>query len=491
MTRVRDGVALVALAATAACGTTVPLSQQQAAGNGLGGPATASGSTAAPTGSGAAGVPGSIPGSASTGGLVGGGPRSSATGPAALPPVPSTGTRRVAGWGYTAKEIKVGFSISSDASKALGGLGLGVSLANQQDLIKTWVAKVNAEGGVAGRKVVPVFYDYSATGNVETQDQAACSTWTQDNHVFAATGIRAGSTGGGDSLTPCLAKAGVVWLNGTGDAHKWSQYLASMYSTLSMNRTREERVLVESLAQQGFFTPGAKIGVIINNTSDNMSRAVDEGMVPALGKLGLKITKRFVESLAESESTNAELQMFAAGVTHVLFAAPGGAAPSFFMQAAQNQGRTYRYGLSSQDAPGLTVQALAPAAQARNAVGYGYQPGLDVDASNQPTPTAAMKACFGYYKSKGYDTGSLNQSAMGLICDSVNLLKVALASQVNPTRDSLGAAVARLGTSFGAASTFSTRFSAAQHDGIGSVRNLYFETGCSCFRYRGPLQFAS
>ena len=102
-----------------------------------------------------------------------------------------------------------------------------------------------------------------------------------------------------------------------------------------------------------------------------------------------------------------------------------------------------------------------------------------------------MKACFDYYRSKGYSTASLNQSAMALICDSVNLLKVALQGQLNPTRDSLAGAVAALGTTFGAASTFSTRFTATQHDGIGSVRPLWFDPGCSCFRYRGALQPAS
>jgi ABC-type branched-subunit amino acid transport system substrate-binding protein len=475
---------LAAVLACAACGTTVPLSQQQPTSGG--GPAdqALTGQAPVPRANGSSPTVGG--GQAVTGAHSGSVlPQGPGT---ALPSVPPTGSRRSAGPGYSATELRLGFSISSDASGALGSIGLGVTIANQKDLVNTWLARVNREGGVAGRKVVPVFYDYSATGNVQTQDQAACSTWTQDNRVFAASGVRAGASGGGDDLTPCLAKAGVPWLNGNGDAHKWTQYLSSMYSTLSMNRTREERVLVESLAQQGFFTPKAKIGVIINDTSDNMSRAVDEGMVPALRRLGLTISKRFVETLAESQSTNAELQMFAAGVTHVLFAAPGGAAPSFFMQAAQNQGRTYRYGISSQDAPGLTVQSLAPAQQAKNAVGYGYQPGLDVDAHNQPTPTAPMRACFSYYRSKGFDTGSLNQAAMGLICDSVNLLETALRGQVNPTRDSFAAAVARLGTSFGAASTFSTRFSAVQHDGIGSARNLYFDAGCSCFRYRGPIR---
>lgn len=408
-----------------------------------------------------------------------------------LPPVLATGTVRAAGAGYSATQIKIGFAISSDASKALGGFGLGVSVADQKQLVDTWVAKVNATGGIAGRRVVPVFYDYSATGNIETQDQEACSTWTQDDRVFAATGVRAGASGSGDNLTPCLAKAGVAWLNAAGDQHKWNSYFRSMYATGTMTRTREERVLVESLARQGFFTPHAKIGVIINDSGENMSRAVDEGMVPALRKLGLSITKRFMETVAESQSTNAELQMFSAGVTHVLFAAPGGAAPSFFMQAAQNQARTYHYGLSSQDAPGLTVQSLAPANQAKNAVGVGYQPGVDVDAHNQPPPTGGMRSCFDYYRSKGFDTGSLNQAAMAIICDGLNLVRAALQGQVNPTLDSFAAGVARLGGSFAAAGTFSTYFGADRHDGPASTRDLAFGTACGCFQYRGPLRPAA
>ncbi|MCW2585092.1 MAG: hypothetical protein JWN55_608 [Frankiales bacterium] len=490
-------LALVAVALTAACGSTVQVqgtAQLGGTGGELGTGTTTTGTgvvpgTSVPGSVGSSPLPGvgaAVPGS--TSGSAAGGPSSSGGAGPTAPGTVAQGTVPAAGPGYTAKEIRLGFSTSNDAAKALGAAGLGVAVADQEELVKTWLAKVNAEGGIAGRKVVPVFYDYAATGDVQTSDQAACNRWTQDTLVFAASGVRAGTSGSGDNLTPCLARKGVAWLNGGGDAQKWTQYLDAMYSTLNMSRTREARVLVESLAQQGFFTAGAKIGVIINDNQDDMSRAVKQGMEPALAKLGRKIDKRFVVSLAQTESSNAELQMAAAGITHVLFAAPGGAGASSFMQAAESQGRTYRYGISSQDAPGLTVQALAPANQAKNAVGYGYQPGLDVDASNQPTPTPAMRACFDHYRSKGFQTSSLNQAAMGLICDSVNLLRRGLAGQTNPTRASFAAVVNGLGGSFGAASTFSTLFTPTQHDGIGGYRDLYYGTDCSCFRYRGPVR---
>jgi ABC-type branched-subunit amino acid transport system substrate-binding protein len=414
-----------------------------------------------------------------------------ATGAATLPsylPSTATGTRRTSGPGYSATEIRLGFSTSNDAGKALGAFGLSVAVADQQQLVRTWLDKVNAEGGIAGRRVVPVFYDYKATGDLNTSDQAACETWTRDNRVFAATGIRVSTSGSGDVLTPCLAKAGVPWLAATGDERKWQQYPQTMFSTADMNRTREARVLVESLAAQGFFTRGAKVGVIINDTAEDMSRAVHDGMEPALARIGLTITKKIVISNAWTESSNAELQMFTSGVTHVLFAAPGGAAASQFMNAAQSQRRTYEYGISTQDAPGAAVQALAPAAQLRHARGYGYRPGLDVDSSNQPPETAGMKACFAYYRSKGFSTTGLNPAFMALVCDSVELVRLALRDEVNPAASRFVRAVEGFGTRLPVASTFTSRFSPHQHDGVGSYRFLQYLGDCSCFRYAGPLR---
>lgn len=465
------------------CGSTVQLkttTRELGTTGELGLPA-APATTGAPAGSSAT-APGAAPGTIETG---------SAPQPGGLPSERSSrgvAARRTSGPGYTATEIRIGFSTSNDAGKALGAFGLSVAVADQQQLVHTWLDKVNAEGGIAGRRVVPVFYDYKATGDLNTSDQAACETWTRDNRVFAATGIRVSSTGGGDVLTPCLAKAGVPWLAATGDQRKWQHYRSTMYSTADMNRTREARVLVQSLAAQGFFTRGAKVGVIINDTAEDMSRAVHDGMEPALAELGLSITKKVVISSAWTESSNAELQMFTSGVTHVLFAAPGGAAASQFMNAAQSQRRTYEYGISTQDAPGAAVQALAPAAQLRHARGYGYRPGLDVDGSNQPPETAGMKACFTYYRSKGFSTTGLNPAFMALTCDSIELVRLALSGEVNPVASRFVTAVEGFGTRLRVASTFTSRFSSRQHDGVGSYRFLQYVGDCSCFRYAGPLR---
>ena len=497
----RATLLLPVLLALAACGTTVPAAEQLGAGAAVAGSAGSpelqglGGDPTAPTASDPVGPGGTTAGPAVVGGLPAGAPDQ--PGSAAADPsssaaaAPAAGAPLASGRGYTDKQIRLGFSISSDASRALGATGLAVGIADQQALVRTYLDKDNREGGIAGRVVVPVFYDYSAGGDLNAQDQAACATWTQDTPVFAATGVRAGTTGSGDTLTPCLAKAGVPWLQGAGDQHKWARYLPAMYNVAAVNATREARLLIESLAAQGFLPSTAKVGVVVNDNQGDYSRTVKEGMEPALAKLGLRISKQVVISNPQTQSSNAELQMATSGVTHVLFAAPGGAAAAQFMISADSQGRTYRYGISSQDAPGLTVQALAPHRQLLTAAGYGYKPSLDVDGSNQPPQTAGMKACFGYYTSKGYDTESLNRAAMAIICDSVELVRAALAGQAAPSQASMAEAVARLGRTLPSAGTFATSFSAQQHDGAGGYRFLRYDGERRAFRYVGDVRQAS
>ena len=56
---------------------------------------------------------------------------------------------------------------------------------------------INANGGAAGRKLVPVFQQvaYVTGGDFDRQSQSMCEYFTQDNKVFAVTiGINNHST---------------------------------------------------------------------------------------------------------------------------------------------------------------------------------------------------------------------------------------------------------------------------------------------------------
>jgi ABC-type branched-subunit amino acid transport system substrate-binding protein len=400
--------------------------------------------------------------------------------------VPSAGR---SGFGFTATDIKVGVSISSDGNAALSAFGAnGVQFPDGKGLVNAYTGYLNRTGGIAGRKVKPVFYDYRASGNVETSDAAACAAWTQDDHVVAALGIRAGTTGSNDALTPCLSKAGVPWMSGRGDQQKFQQYPSTLYGPSIMNTTRLERAIVDGLSGDGFFAPKAKIGVVYQDNLE-MSRAVDQGLVPALRAHGLSIFKKAAVGNAFTESSNIELQFATAGVTHVLFVAPGGAAPWQFMQSASQNQHHYRYGVSSDDYPAVVLEQLAPKDQLATTSGFGYVPVGDVNAQQAPAPTKGLAACLKVFHDAGYDTSSsTSQLAMAFVCDPFQALRAGWTGEAQLSTLSLRDGIERLGRSFGVAGAFVARFGSGRHDGAAAYRMLHFGSSCSCFQYAGPIR---
>jgi hypothetical protein len=496
--------------ALTACGTTVPQAERTALGGDSGnGSGSGIGASAAPMGpTDGLGAPAAGPAAGSgagAGGLLtgsGGDPGGSVAAPtpgqatvgpgqapgrAGGPSVPSAGR---SGFGFTATEIKVGVSISSDANAALSAFGAnGVSFPDGKGLANTYINYLNKTGGIAGRKVKPVFYDYKAGGNVETSDAEACATWTQDDHVVGALGVRAGTTGTNDALTPCLTKAGVPWMSGEGDRKKFNQYPSTLYAPSIINLTRLEKAIVDGLAADGFFTPSAKIGVMYQDNLE-MKRAVDEGLVPALRAHGLSLFKRAATGNAFTESSNIELQFATAGVTHVLFVAPGGAAPWQFMQSASQNQHHYRYGVSSDDYPSVVLEQLAPKDQLATTSGFGYRPVGDVSASQAPPPTKGLAACLKVFRDAGYDTsGATSQLAMAFLCDAMQLLRAGWTGQTQLSTASLRVGVEQLGRSFAVARAFVARFEPRRlHDGAAAYRMLHFGSSCSCFQYFGPVR---
>jgi hypothetical protein len=189
-------LALILLAlATSACGTTVQgaaSSTSSAQGtDGLGGAGssiTAGGSTAD------AGAPDSAPSADSPG-----------SGP--VVPQPGTTTSSVGGGvvvgqagnglratypGVTATTISIGVSVSGTGSGAGEQVGqafgvVGFSSAPERPLIETMIEHINSQGGILGRRLVPVWHtiDAADTRPYAEQSQEACATYTEDNKVFA------------------------------------------------------------------------------------------------------------------------------------------------------------------------------------------------------------------------------------------------------------------------------------------------------------------
>lgn len=520
----KAGLLVVSLLVVTACGSTVSVTGTAASGNGLGvGDASTPAPIAGGTGSAPGGSVGSATGSASGGatsttGSAGTGTSGTTTGDTAGGTTALPGGNAV---GVTATTITVGlpYSVNSKAAAAaLGVSGAGVGGGDQRAQWKAIIDDINSHGGVLGRKVVPQYhaFDSTSTQSLDQQYQAACSDWTQDHHVFA---VLEGDSTQAQTLLQCLSKKGVVqvWesptLSDTATFKRFPHYIE--VGTLGMDRVA--RAWPKQLLNLDYFsgwntvtgTPAkvpAKVGIL---TFDNQVsvNAVDTILVPALKAMGLTpIVAKVLYPSAEADNgtsiaqiQNAVLKFKASGVTHVLpYDSQGAGILGFFAQGANSQKYYPRYGLSSNDGAQILYNTnLIPKAQLNGAVGFGWEPFLDVsdayNPDNGPDSNSARRSCLALMKKNGQDVSSSivkRQAIQG--CDQFSFLKAALGkSGGNPTPASFLTGVDSMGESFVSGVTFRTHFDSLQHNGVAAVRAFGYVPACDCFRYTGPLTTVS
>jgi len=470
----------------AACGTTVPMTGTAPAGSldGIADPAA----TLAPGGSGAAATAGSdrpgtttgpvvgLPGpSASTGrGPVGG---STGTTVGSLPPI----------------EIGTYYLNGGNAALAAGGFG-GLVIPDSKPVFDAFVKHINNNGGLAGRQITPVYYEYNTGADPRTQDAAACATFTEDHDVFLVLG---GINSGAGELLPCLAQRDVPLITAAtgGDERFFAKYHRHSYEPGQLNFTAGLRLLVSNLKARGYLGDVKKVG-LVQFPGQVYDAAVEDGLIPALRAVGLKLDERVHtgsntdNASIASDSAGAVLKFNSSNIDLVIFMSPGGAPETYFMTAAERQGYKPKYGIWSPDSPTI-LATTAPKEQLSGSIGVGWLPGLDVATAQDPTAsTPAAKACLALAKSMGLDTTGLGNPLVRTTCDTVNSLLRAIGGNVEATRSTsvLEAGFDAIGTSIAPASTFGIRWAPGHHDGANGYRNLVFEDDCSCFTYTGPTR---
>jgi len=482
--RLRHSVALAVMAAaTAACGTTVPVAQQAGATQGLG--VTRGEDSGAVEGTplegaqveGALGTqPGGVGGSGSgalpagSGGSTSG---ASTTGAAAV--LPGTGP------------VEVGFFITKGVDKLFGTLGYsGLNPGDQERQVNAVVKAINATGGVAGRTIVPVFGIWDATaGNTVTQREAACAKWTQDHHVVMAAGESF------DTFRGCSNKHRLPML--FSNPFPFTQEEMSAVPFMATPTVPlDERVhpaWVETLHAAGYFTPVTalpmKLGVVYADTPPQ-ARSVKKNLEPALNRRGIKVTTWGAISTKSADALAASMQSTILrfrtdGVTHVMLVDTGGAG-LLFMPQAESQGFRPRYGLHSWSKP-AQIQGQVPAEQLRNAVGAGWNPTVDVDAAHRPRDNAAAKRCLDIMSAAGENPSAslARESAFGY-CD----MGFTLQAMANKARSldaaKMIAALQTLGPEYQVAGSPVADFR-GRKDAPAGMRTFRFVDSCSCFQY--------
>ncbi len=293
---------------------------------------------------------------------------------------------------------------------------------------------MNRTGGIAGRPVRAVIFEFDPSGNAASQYQAACSRFFDDNKALAVVAILQN-----DVLSQCVEQRGAVLFTSSNRAPSRGT-LGRFPSMVVPSQLPLETVLtvqVQALVRQGWFTAAkpaeqVKVGLLYSEAND--FREVPGQVTTALRKAGIALTLAqempVVDdtsnvTAASSAGSNAALRFRGAGITHVLVVDKSGQALTFFGLAAQNQSYFPRYGLSSLELPSL-LRTVLSARQLEGAAGIGFAPLYDVPLRTQPTPNANVKACLSAMQGAREDMQSSGTRAIALTtCDGALLLAAA------------------------------------------------------------------
>ena len=504
-TRYATSLAVVA-ALTAACGSTVQTSQSTV---GL----TSSGVASSPGAtSGDAGL--TVPGAASSGaagastsgGSLAGTTPGSTSGGGTAPvggnaPAPGTvnnshnrpGEIAAAAPGITATTINLGFEYSSStaaADRAVGAAGAAPSY-DFRNVMNAAIDYANKNGGFAGRKLQGVYYDVNVANPKESEDQAACAKFTQDNKVFAMQGQT-------DVLRACAEKAGAVSvLSGNETANTFKAY-PHFVDPISIRLDRMGPVTVGGLYKAGYFS--GKLGLLTWDDS-NYRYAVSNGYLPALAQHGIKLAAP-VEYISVPQQVGALSDMTAQvssvvtkfrslGIDHVIIQDgpdgvwAGGGLTLEFMNNAKSQRYYPRYGQNIYNIPGSNE---LPADQQNHAIAIlddDEQPSHD--AGYRPNP--ARQKCFKIQADAGLPVSESNDNDEGLAaqaCDVVFFLQQVINQLPVLSTNAFIDEVQKLGTTFKPAFVYGTRLFPGRLDGSDQVRKAEYLSSCQCLKFSGP-----
>jgi ABC-type branched-subunit amino acid transport system substrate-binding protein len=487
--RTRLAAALVAGMVATACGSTVqprpdgslaaPGDVSQAA-PGSGDAANLGGSSGSRGPSGAAMGGPSVPGDAAPAG----GPADTAGQAGGY--ATSTGAAAVANRGPI--EIGVVRTLNADSALAKYG-GAGLAFGDQKLATESYIDWINAHGGLAGRPVHAVFYNYDYnTNDAPAEYQKACTYLTEDHHVQVAFGLLSSIL---PVMVACMEKHHTPFIYASTQplsAGTTSRRPGLIYTPTLPSLERTASLLADGLAGASFFSPSTKVGIFRMNIPD-YADVTKKVLRPALARLGVKVVdeETFDQQNQQQDVGNAVLKFRASGVNAVLFLSNANA-PFFFIPAATSQGYFPRYGFSSTNAPELQAENF-PAQSLQDSMVVGLNRYEDITGGGRPIPSS-QERCARIFMARGgdYPSGVSYITVHGW-CDLFFFFRAIGGAAVRAGRldiETMLQARNRLGSTIDVSSAYLTRFDAQRIDGVDGYRMLRYDSSCTCFNYSGP-----
>jgi len=387
--------------------------------------------------------------------------------------------------GVTASTIKIGIMAPINSKAAIEAFAaVGLSVGNVPLEARTVGNYIDAHGGIDGRKVVFADFPYNMlTPSEASEDEAACTYWVQDQHVFAAI-MPYNVT---DQQLACLAHGDTPLVEG----------LPGRLGTPSIMRTYNDfyfspsdppvrswvTTMVNAFLSDGFFAPGTKIGVV--RPGDSQWAYAESLMAGILAQHGQKVAADAIVA-SSTEAKAAALRFKDAGINRVvIFDSSSGGETIVWMTTTAAEHYYPEVGFNSEDNPGGLTSTI-PVSAFAGSQGVGWRPVSDVAYSRQPPANATTALCLKLFAAVGEKyTNQLDSWTALSFCDGLLSLQAALkgAKVINP--QTLAAGYQALGTSYTSALTFKADFGPGRHAAAAEMESFAFHAACKCIVYTG------
>lgn len=381
--------------------------------------------------------------------------------------------------------LKLGFIvIKGGDALVLNALGTPVSFGDGRKQVNALVKDLNARGGINGRPVTPIFYEWNVA-DANDSPARGCVALAEDHHVFAILTV----VNVNQEMAACAAKHRTILINasfGAGDKYMYDQFGDWFFSPSLLLQNQQKRVLLNALRTAGRLGKGVKVGVAILGDDQQFQRVADQTIIPALKAHKVPYVTATMEN--DADVSGAVLRFRSEGVNLVVFSSASAIPPLLFMRQADSQGWSPNYAMTDADDTN-TLGQYAPRSQTSKIWGVGAQPISNVAVDQHPH-SAQEQRCLAIMRKGGEnDTNRRSSLTAEPYCEALWDFEV-VAKRVTGslTSDAFRAAFPGVGKTYKPVMTFSVDFANGRHDNAATYRTMAWKPSCSCVGYTGPPQ---
>lgn len=394
--------------------------------------------------------------------------------------------------------IKIGFVRTKVSNADQFGVDVReIQTVSESKILSALVSAYNDKGGIARRKIVPIYADTDTASNRWDADfAAACAKFTQDNRVAAVLGYVFSFQA---VLEDCLKRNGILHLSTTfnvPDDEMMRRY-PNLFALAVPRVERRSIAKIDGAMATGVLKRSNRFGVLYDKCPQT-TRSWQRTVLPYIKNKGLTLAgaESFICANGASDNTqaireiqSAILRFRTANVDTVMIHGVSEFPPLLlFSTEAESQGWRPTYIVSSLFQAAV-AQGQIPQSQARNVHGYGWMPSQDVMPAKWPPMTASAKRCLSMVRGQGVEpTTAIDYALVFSTCEALFVYERALKATAG--REGLSAVVPKIesiGTTFQSTINLEGRsvITHAVRDAPARYRYFAWNDDCDCYTYRG------